>query len=129
MKGELGSSLVNQLGDLPVSIRYFGGGDQSVRGYEYQSLGPLNELGEVIGGKHLLSGGVEFDFPIRANWKMAVFMDAGNAFDSFSDYQLKKAAGIGLRWLSPVGPIRLDFASALDDDNKFRIHITMGPDL
>ena len=128
-KGELGSSLVSDVIDLPVSVRYFGGGDQSVRGYEYQSLGPLNELGEVTGGKHLLSAGVEYDFPISTNWKMAVFMDAGNAFNNFSDYDLKKSVGIGMRWLSPIGPIRVDLASALDNEDKYRIHITMGPDL
>lgn len=129
LKGEVGSSLVDDVADLPVSIQYFSGGDQSVRGYKYQSLGPLNEDGEVTGGKHLLSAGIEYDFSIRPDWKMAVFVDAGNSFNSFSDYDLKKSAGIGLRWLSPIGPIRVDFASALDDDNKLRLHITMGPDL
>ncbi|MFN3163444.1 MAG: BamA/TamA family outer membrane protein, partial [Pseudohongiellaceae bacterium] len=62
-------------------------------------------------------------------WKLAVFADAGNAFNDFADYELKTGAGVGVRWLSPIGPIRVDLASALDNDNKLRLHITMGPDL
>jgi translocation and assembly module TamA len=60
---------------------------------------------------------------------VAVFADIGNAFDEFDDYELKAGAGIGLRWRSPVGPLRLDVAHAPDSDDDFRIHFTMGPDL
>lgn len=129
LKGEIGSSNVKDISNLPVSIQYFAGGDQSIRGYKYQSLGPLNEDGEVTGGQHLITAGIEYDFSISPNWKLAVFTDAGNAFSDFSDYELKHSAGIGVRWLSPIGPIRVDLASALDEDNKLRLHITMGPDL
>lgn len=128
-KFDVGTSIVDDLFELPVSLKYFSGGDQSVRGYRYQSLGPLNEAGEVEGGKHVLSAGVEFDFPIAANWKLAVFTDAGNAFNDWNDYKLNQSVGLGIRWLSPIGPIRFDLASALDDDNKLRLHVTMGPDL
>lgn len=128
-KFEFGTTLANNEEDLPVSIQYFAGGDQSVRGYQYQSLGPENEAGDVIGGKHLVVGGVEYDFSILPDWKVALFVDAGNAFSDFGELEIKKSVGIGLRWLSPIGPIRVDLASALDNDNKFRLHITMGPDL
>lgn len=126
---DLGTTLVEESADLPVSIKYFAGGDQSVRGYKYQSLGPEDELGEVIGGKHLIVAAVEYDFRVRENWKMAVFYDVGNAFNALDDLELKESVGVGLRWLSPIGPIRVDLASALDEDNKWRVHITMGPDL
>jgi translocation and assembly module TamA len=129
LKFESGVTMVDDIDELPVSIQYFSGGDQSVRGYKYQSLGPLNELGEVTGGKHLLSAGIEYDFNVRPNWKMAVFFDAGNSFNSTSQYRAKKGVGIGVRWMSPIGPIRADLASALDDDNRLRLHVTMGPDL
>lgn len=129
LKFEAGTSLVDDFSDLPVSLKYFSGGDQSVRGYRYQSLGPLNALGEVEGGKHVLSAGIEYDFAVAPNWKLAVFSDAGNAFDHWNDYKLNKSVGVGIRWLSPIGPIRFDLASALDNDNKLRLHITMGPDL
>jgi translocation and assembly module TamA len=128
-KFELGATLVNDVSELPVSVQYFAGGDQSVRGYRYQSLGPVNESADVIGGKHLIVAGVEYDFTILPDWKLALFADAGNAFSDFGELELQKSIGLGVRWLSPIGPIRIDFASALDDDNKFRMHITMGPDL
>lgn len=128
-KFELGTTLVDDVSELPVSIQYFAGGDQSVRGYRYQSLGPLNDAGDVLGGKHLIVAGVEYDFSIFPDWKLAVFADAGNAFSDFGELELKRSIGLGVRWLSPIGPIRVDLASALDEDNKFRFHITMGPDL
>ena len=128
-KFEFGTTLVGDGLELPVSVQYFAGGDQSVRGYRYQSLGPENDAGDVLGGKHLIVAGVEYDFSIFPDWKLAVFADAGNAFSDFGELELKKSIGLGVRWLSPIGPIRVDLASALDEDNKFRVHITMGPDL
>jgi len=125
---EAATTFVDGVGELPVSIRFFTGGDQSVRGYQYGSLGALNELGEVIGGKHLLTASAEYDFNVRPNWKMAVFMDAGNSFADLDVLTLHKSAGVGLRWMSPIGPIRADIAKGLDD-GSFRLHITMGPDL
>ncbi|MEX2469057.1 MAG: autotransporter assembly complex family protein [Pseudohongiellaceae bacterium] len=129
LRFEAGTSLTSEIDELPVSVRYFSGGDQTVRGYKYDSLGPENEAGEVIGGKHKISAGIEYDFHVAPNWKLAVFADTGNAFEDFNEYDLKTGVGIGVRWMSPVGPIRLDLASALDNDNELRLHITMGPDL
>ena len=129
VKMEAGSTLVDNVLDLPVSLQFFTGGDQSVRGYKYQSLGPINSDGELTGGKHLLTAGVEYDFNILPNWKLAVFADAGNSFNNTAEADFKKSAGLGVRWMSPIGPIRLDLARALDDEGSFRIHITMGPDL
>lgn len=122
------TTFVAGVSELPVSIRFFTGGDQSVRGYQYGSLGAFNELGEVIGGKHLLTASAEYDFTVRPNWKMAVFMDAGNTFADLNTLNLYKSAGLGLRWISPIGPIRADIAKGLDN-GSFRLHITMGPDL
>jgi translocation and assembly module TamA len=126
---EIGTTLADEASNLPPTILYFTGGDQSVRGYKYQSLGPESEQGEVLGGKHQLVVGVEYDFNVLPNWKLAVFADAGNAFSSFDDFEFKTSVGLGIRWLSPIGPIRVDLASALDNDNKLRLHIAMGPDL
>jgi translocation and assembly module TamA len=125
---EAATSIVDGVEELPVSIRFFTGGDQSVRGYQYGSLGALNDHGEVIGGKHLLTASAEYDFNIRPGWRMAVFYDTGNSFADFDDISLYKSAGLGIRWLSPIGPIRADVAKGLGD-GSFRLHITMGPDL
>lgn len=128
-KFETGTTLTNAIEDLPVSIQYFTGGDQTVRGYKYQSLAPLSESGDLVGGKHLLVTGIEYDFNILPSWKLAVFADAGNAFLDVKNIDLQKSVGVGVRWLSPLGPVRVDLASALDDDNRLRLHLTMGPDL
>ncbi len=132
LRAEAATTIVDAVGELPVTIRFFTGGDQTVRGYQFNSLGALNELGEVIGGKHLLTGSAEYDFEVRPGWKLAVFYDVGNSFADFADFALHKAFGVGVRWMSPIGPIRADlgmgFRSSTEKDS-FRLHITMGPDL
>lgn len=132
LRAEAATTMVDALEELPVTIRFFTGGDQTVRGYQFNSLGAVNELGEVIGGKHLLTGSAEYDFEVRPGWKMAVFYDVGNSFADFATIQLHKGAGVGVRWMSPIGPIRADlglgFGSSTEKDS-FRLHITMGPDL
>jgi translocation and assembly module TamA len=128
-RGALGSTWTDDFHMLPTSIRFFAGGSQTVRGYSYQSLGPEDDSGEVVGAKYLMIGSVEFEHGFTEKWAMAIFYDAGNAIDDFND-DLAKGAGFGFRWRSPVGMIRLDFASALSlDDNPWRIHVTIGPDL
>jgi translocation and assembly module TamA len=98
-----------------------------VRGYGYQDLGPRDENGDVIGGKNLLVGSVELERALGANWGVAVFYDAGNAFDNFSDYEIFEGAGIGIRRYTPVGPIRIDIARQLGvSDPSYRLHIGVG---
>lgn len=131
LRARAGYTLTSNFRDMPASLRFFAGGDVSVRGYDYQSLGPRNSSGAVIGGKHLLTGSIEFDQRIAENWSIAAFGDAGNAFDDFNDIDAKFSVGAGVRWYSPVGPVRLDVAVPLADEapDSFRIHITLGPDL
>ncbi len=126
-RAEVGVTLVDSVDDLPASLRFYAGGDNSVRGYDYQTLGPKGSDGDVIGGRYLVASSVEVDYLIKDKWRVAGFLDAGNAFDD-KDADLKMGAGVGARWLSPVGPIRLDLAVPLDDSG-FRIHFTLGPDL
>jgi translocation and assembly module TamA len=128
-RAEVATTVADTLLDLPVSVRYFTGGDTSIRGYQFGELGATNEEGEVIGGKHLVVGSLEYDFPVMGeSWRGAVFFDTGNSFRDFDTMTLKRSAGIGVRWISPIGPIRLDIARAISDD-AIRLHITMGPDL
>ncbi len=133
---DLGATwLENKFSTVPPSLRFFAGGDNSVRGYDYKSLGPENVLGDVIGGRNLLVGSLEIDHLVTQNWGIATFIDMGNAFNNteitdLHAIELKTGVGIGLRWHSPIGPVRLDLAFALDKQhNKFQPHISMGPDL
>lgn len=126
---EVGATSVADFRELPASLRFFAGGDFSVRGYDFKSLGPEDANGRVIGGDNLLTGTVEVDVPVAKNWAVAAFVDAGNAFDDFSDINVQTSAGAGVRWYSPIGPVRLDVAHPLDDDTLVRIHVRIGPDL
>ncbi|TPW16918.1 MAG: outer membrane protein, partial [Halothiobacillaceae bacterium] len=117
LRGTAGANFADEFRSLPTSVRFFAGGDQSVRGYRYNSLGPTNDAGDVVGGRGLLLASVEYEHYWSGNWGSALFYDAGNALDSFNEV-LKKGAGIGLRWRSPVGPVRIDLAFALSDENR-----------
>ena len=128
LRAETATTLADEVLELPLSVRFFTGGDQSIRGYQFGELGATNNAGDVVGGKHLLVGSVEYDIPVVGGWHAAVFYDTGNSFADFNDMKLKDSVGVGVRWRSPIGPIRLDVARGLDDGG-FRLHITMGPDL
>ena len=140
LRTELGVTDIAEFADLPASVRFFAGGDASVRGYDYKSLGPVAENertkeSEVIGGNNLIVASIEYDYRLEdSNWVVAAFYDMGNAMDD-SNFEFKAGAGVGVRWVSPIGPIRIDVAKALDpikpdDETKgWRLHISMGPDL
>ncbi len=115
----------------PPSLRFFAGGDQSVRGFAYQSLAPRNDDNELVGGRYLLTASLEYSFRFASRWRAAAFFDIGNASADrrFSD-GFAQGTGVGLRWLSPLAPIRLDFAWGVSESNPpFRVHFSMGTDL
>ncbi|MCB1773847.1 MAG: outer membrane protein assembly factor [Gammaproteobacteria bacterium] len=131
-RGQVGLTFGDEVEDLPVSLRFFAGGDNSVRGYAYKSLGPIDANGDVVGGRQLVTGSIEYEHPVRGDdWWLAAFVDAGNAFDEIDDdVDLKVGYGIGVRWYSPIGRIRLDVGlpeeNASDD---WRIHFALGTEL
>jgi translocation and assembly module TamA len=121
------SLLSDPLSDLPPSLRFFAGGDQSVRGYAFQSLGPQDATGQVVGGKQLLFGSLELERGIGEDWGASVFYDTGNAFDSFSDLRMAQGAGVGLHYYTPVGTLNFSVARQINvADPGFRIHFTVG---
>jgi translocation and assembly module TamA len=126
---DAGATFMNEFDQLPPSVRFFAGGDTSVRGYAYKSLGPESPSGEVEGGKNLLVGSLELEHMLTEKWGLAAFVDSGNAFDDLR-LDAKTGAGVGIRWRSPVGPIRLDLAHPFEKrGDMIRVHFTMGPDL
>lgn len=128
-RAQVGGIASNGFSSVPPSLRFFAGGDQSVRGYDYRTLAPTDETGERIGGRYLLATSAEYQYEFRPKWRAAVFVDHGNAVDSWED-PMKTSTGVGIRWVSPVGPIRLDLARSMSDpDEGFRIHFSMGAEL
>ncbi|HEY8328344.1 MAG TPA: autotransporter assembly complex family protein [Rhodanobacter sp.] len=130
LRGSAGVTWTDDFAALPPQLRFFAGGDRSVRGYGYQSIGPRNSADRVIGGKNLLVASSEVEHYFTRNWGMAAFVDAGNAF-SGTDYRPKIGAGLGLRWRSPVGMIRVDLGTPIHDDRAhgIQLHLVIGPDL
>lgn len=129
LRGEVGVTEAANFDDLPPSQRFFTGGDRTVRGYGFEELAPEDDFGNDVGGRYLRVGSVEVDYLVWGDFGLAAFFDAGNATNSL-DGDLVSGVGLGLRYRSPVGMIRIDFAHPLDDpDRDFRLHISLGPDL
>jgi translocation and assembly module TamA len=123
-----GTTLLNDpLRDIPVSLRFFTGGDQSVRGYSYQSLGPRDASGNIVGGTQLLTGSIELERALFKDWGVSLFYDVGNAFNSFSSVTLFQGAGGGLHYYTSVGGLNLSIARPIGVENPaIHIHFTVG---
>jgi len=114
---------------IPPSMRFFVGGDNSVRGYKYKSRGPEDDNGDVIGGESLLVGSLELEYALNERWGLALFYDAGSAFDVSDEMDVIQGAGIGVRRYTPIGPIKLDLATKINDGGGVRIHFSVGFDI
>lgn len=116
---------------VPPDLRFFAGGDRSIRGYDYKSLSPRDGKGELRGAKRLVTGSLEYQRNLTGDWWGAVFVDAGEATDSFSTGEIKTGAGVGIRWKSPVGPVKFDIARPVGDSEHhgFAFYIGLGPEL
>jgi translocation and assembly module TamA len=110
---------------LPNLYRFKAGGSRSVRGYGFESLS-----NNGVGSNNILTGSAEINWSFRKNWSAAAFFDVGNAFNEWHDANLKKGAGVGLRWYSIAGPLSLDVAQALSyDGHPWSINFTIGTPL
>jgi translocation and assembly module TamA len=128
VRGEVGASAVGEFEDLPAQYRFFAGGDQSVRGYGYEELSPVDADGNKVGGRHLLAATVELQRSLPRNLVAAVFVDAGNAFNKFGD-PLEYSVGVGLRYRLPFLSVGLDVAQSISDpDRSPRLHINFTPE-
>jgi len=126
--GSLGGAT---LADIPDSHRFFAGGGGSVRGYGFNTISPLM-FGQITGGRSLLEGSAELRVKITPTIGLVPFIDFGSAYSSslpnFRNY-MGVGAGLGLRYLTPVGPIRLDVATPLNPrpgDSRVAIYVSIG---
>jgi translocation and assembly module TamA len=131
LRGEVGAMTVGDFDALPPELRFYAGGDRSLRGFDYHEIGEVNGNGNVIGGKYLAIASGEYEYYFNKDWGVGVFVDAGDAFST--RFSVNVGAGVGLRWHSPLGPVRVDVAypveSELPDTNSWRLHVLLGPDI
>lgn len=121
---ELGQIWARDTTKVPETLLFRTGGANSVRGYDYQSLG-IKEGDAVLGGSVLAVASLEYQYPITDSWAAAVFFDSGNAADSWSSFSTASGYGVGARWFSPVAPLSLDIAHG-NKDNRWRWNISLG---
>lgn len=151
LRGTLGMTTVDDFDALPPELRFFAGGNNSIRGYAYQTIGPplspalvpianancarnssLDCSNLIIGGKNLVVASAEYEYYFTPTWGIATFIDTGDAFNSFNSYQNRIGTGVGLRYRSPVGMIRADIGVPVNDPTGrtgVQLHLVIGPDL
>lgn len=129
VRGGAGTTWVDNFDKVPASLRFYTGGDRTVRGYDYEVIGPLGADNEVAGGRQLLESSIEYEVPIKPRWSLAAFVDTGDAFDD--EPELRSGVGLGVRWQSPIGPVRIDLGRSLNNPGRgnTRLHLSIGPDL
>lgn len=140
VRGEAGAIKTNDFSRVPASLRFFAGGDQSVRGYDYRDISPQDTVIDPVtgessleptGGKYLATASVEYAYQFAESWRAAVFTDIGTATNDW-DTDPRYSVGTGIHWISPIGPIRLYIARNFDDRdnvNKWQLHFILGPEL
>ena len=128
-QGGIGASKVDDITNVPKSLRFFAGGQNSVRGYDFETIGTTDDKGLVVGGRNTLTTSLEYEYPVAEKISVAAFVDAGDAFDSWGNVNMKVGAGVGARYKSPIGPIRVDFAVPKDDTSDVHFYFSLGPDL
>jgi translocation and assembly module TamA len=151
LRGTLGMTTVDNFDDLPPELRFFAGGNNSIRGYAYQTVGPplspalvpianancarnssLDCSNLIIGGKNLVVASAEYEYYFTPTWGIATFIDTGDSFNSFNSYQNRIGTGVGVRYRSPVGMIRADIGVPVNDPTGktgVQLHLVIGPDL
>ena len=131
VRGELGHTFTDELFEMPLSLRFFAGGDRSVRGYEWREIGPritIDGNAFALGAKNVATASVEYEKYFNGAWGAAVFVDSGSAFNDAPAW--RTGVGVGVRWRSPVGPLRIDIGHGLDDpESPFTLHFNIGADL
>jgi translocation and assembly module TamA len=127
-RAELGAIVTNDFSQVPSSLRFFAGGDQSIRGFNYNTISPVDDNNDLVGARYLATASLEYAYPIVDKWRLATFFDLGTATNDF-DQDLKYGFGVGAHYLSPIGPIRLYLARPSDNSSSLQLHFAIGPEL
>ena len=131
LRSQLGAVVARKGTDIPLTLLFLSGGDTTVRGYSYQSIGTRRNGDDMIGGRYMLAASAEWQRPIvlagnRKDWEHTVFLDAGSVTDEpGNNVQIFVGAGSGIRWNSPVGPLQADIAYGFKTQ-QLRLHLRLG---
>ncbi len=130
-RGTVGWIETNDFDKVPPDLRFFAGGDRSIRGYKYKNVSPRDSDGKLTGASKMATGSLEYQYNVSGKWWGAVFVDAGEAVNDISQSDIKTGAGIGVRWASPVGPIKFDIARPIGDreEHSLQFYVGLGPEL
>ncbi len=125
-RGLIGVTLADELDDLPPTLRFYAGGDNSVRGYGYKEIGAEDDNGDVVGGRYTLVGSVEVEKNFSEYLAGAVFWDFGNATDEI-EIEFSHGVGVGGRINLPFGQVKMDLATAISESGfPVRLHLSVG---
>lgn len=130
-RGNLGWIETDDFDEVPPDLRFFAGGDRSIRGYKYKSISPRDSADKLTGASKLVTGSLEYQYNVSGKWWGAIFVDGGEAVNDIRRSNWKVGAGVGIRWESPVGPIKLDFAAPVGDKTArgLQLYLGLGPEL
>ena len=139
VRGEIGAIETNDFTQVPASLRFFAGGDRSIRGFAYRDVSPQatvinpvtgEESLDPIGGKYLATASIEYAYQVAQNWRVAVFTDAGTATNDINT-ELTHSVGSGFHWISPIGPVRVYIARGFpaEGGSTWRLHLMLGPEI
>jgi translocation and assembly module TamA len=130
LRAEAGAVLADKDANIPVNLLFLTGGDTTVRGYSYQSIGARLDDGSIYGARYMALASVEWQRPITLfgdarSFEHTVFVDAGTAADKLGGAVIYPGVGTGMRWGSPVGPLQIDVAYGTKTQ-KWRLHLRVG---
>lgn len=131
LHSNLGWIITPSFHKIPMNLRFFAGGDRSIRGYNYNSIFSNNHVDQIIGGSKLITGSVEYQYNFLNKLWSVIFIDSGDALNYIKQVKFRTGIGIGMRWELPIGPIKFDIAFPIKKtiSNHFQFYIGLGPEL